>query len=231
MRPTWLDRKAGPLIGCETCHDPHQWSPVGESWSLGTDGGDRSSFLRTDNHSGGLCLDCHADNAGVLGSLHDRRGQAGSSTNVCAACHSPHQAATSALLSSAVAGPDLAHLLPESDWPADSREHDFANWSEGAIGCLTCHHDVDQGQRVPGAWYHPSWDTGPLPPIVPEVHRELRIDCRSCHNPHKPWRPDVEHARVQFLTAQSSETLCSTCHGSEALWRYNYYHNPERRVP
>lgn len=64
-----------------------------------------------------------------------------------------------------------------------------------------------------------------------EHHRDLRIDCRSCHDPHRPWRPDGDHPRVQFLTAQSHETLCSTCHGDEALWRYNYYHNPDRRVP
>lgn len=231
LQPSWLPRNAGEQIGCETCHDPHQWSSTGAEWSLGQNGGDQSSFLRTDNHSGGLCLDCHQDNAAVVGSPHDRRASTGASPNVCSSCHSPHQAATAALLSTAVAGADLQHLLPESDWPADSREHSFSNWSEGAIGCLACHHDSDSGQRVPGAWFHPSWGSGELPPIVPEVHRQLKIDCRSCHNPHKPWREGGEQARVQFLTAESSETLCSTCHGDEALWRYNYYHDPERRRP
>ncbi|MFA7330451.1 MAG: cytochrome c3 family protein [Candidatus Delongbacteria bacterium] len=230
LRPAWLPRNETDLIGCETCHDPHQWSPVGEAWSAGIDGGDQSSFLRSDNHAGALCLDCHTDKTPLLGSLHDRRGQPGASPNACAACHSPHQAATPALLSRAVAG-NPAALLAESDWPADSREHNLTNWSPGASGCLACHHDSDSGQRVPGAWFHPSWDKGPLPALVPENHRDLHIDCRSCHDPHQPWRPDDAHGRAQFLTAQSRETLCSTCHGDEALWRYNYYHDPDRRRP
>lgn len=231
LRPSWLPRRAGDVVGCESCHDPHQWSPAGEAWALGIAGDEGSSFLRADNSQGGLCMDCHEDQSQVLGSVHDRRAQPGASTNACASCHSPHQAATEALLSARVAGPELQHLLPEADWPQESREHNFANWSAGAIGCLACHHDRDQGQRVPEAWVHPSWETGPLPEKVAEKHRQLHIDCRSCHNPHKPWRQESGDARVQFLTAESSETLCSTCHGDEALWRYNYYHSPERRRP
>jgi predicted CXXCH cytochrome family protein len=231
LRPSWLPRDAGETVGCESCHNPHQWSPAGETWTLGAEGGESSSFLRTDNRDGALCMDCHEDQSQVLGSAHDRRAQPGASANACAACHSPHQAATAALLSPRVAGPNLDHLLPESDWTPDSREHKAENWSAGAMGCLACHHDSDAGQRVPQAWFHPSWESGPLPEQVAETHRDLHIDCRSCHNPHKAWRHQSGDARVQFLTAHSSETLCSTCHGDEALWRYNYYHNPERRRP
>jgi len=231
IRPSWLPRGSGDTIGCESCHDPHQWSPAGERWIAGVPGGDRSSFLRQDNHDASLCLDCHSDKSSLLGSLHDATRRPEGGTNACAACHTPHRAATSALLSQAVAGEGLDGLLATSDWPADSPEHQRDNWSPGALGCLACHHDADSGQRVPEAWFHPTWESGPLPEAVVEHHRDLRIDCRSCHDPHRPWSPEGGHARVQFLTAQSHETLCSTCHGAEALWRYNYYHNPDRRTP
>lgn len=231
LRPSWLPRLADERIGCETCHDPHQWSPVGAAWARGMNGDDASSFLRAGNHDGALCMDCHTNQGSILGSMHDRRGMPGESPNPCAACHSPHQAATPALLSSAVAGSNLGHLMPESDWAEGSRERQPDNWTTGAIGCLACHHDSGVGQRVPKAWFHPAWEKGPLPSIVPEERRYLHVDCRTCHNPHQPWREGREHGRVQFLTAESSETLCATCHGDEALWRFNYFHNPDRRRP
>ena len=231
VQATWLSGEPDQVIGCETCHDPHRWSPAGEVWTPGQDGDEGSSFLRADNRHGELCLDCHEQQAALQGSLHDQRGRPGANANPCAACHSPHRAATELLLSPRVAGADLEHLLPESDWAPESKERQPANWTAGAIGCLACHHSAKEGQRVPGAWVHPTWEAKAPPEIVPERLKNLHIDCRTCHNPHLPWRPGREGSRVQFLTNESSETLCATCHGDEALWRYNYYHDPRRRRP
>lgn len=231
MRASWLPGDVDKPVGCETCHNPHQWSVTGEAWAAGGNGGAASSFLRADNREGALCMDCHENKATVLGSLHDQRNRPGASADACAACHSPHQAATSALLSARVAGTNLDHLLPESDWAVGSREHQPANWTEGAIGCLACHHSKEAGQRVPEAWVHPTWKSDAPPEMVPDRLKDLHIDCRTCHDPHVPWRPGHERARVEFLSAASSETLCSTCHGDEAIWRYNYFHNPLRRKP
>ena len=33
-----------------------------------------------------------------------------------------------------------------------------------------------------------------------------------------------------FLRNPASETLCTDCHGPAALWKYNYYHDPVRRL-
>lgn len=163
LRPLWLPRGSGDTIGCESCHDPHQWSPAGEAWAASVSGGARSSFLRQDNHDGALCLDCHSDKAALLGSRHDATTRPGADPNACAACHVPHRAVTPALLSPTVAGDGLDGLLATADWPVGSREHERKNWSPGALGCLACHHDKESGQRVPEAWFHPSWETGPLP--------------------------------------------------------------------
>ncbi len=66
------------------------------------------------------------------------------------------------------------------------------------------------------------------------------IDCFTCHDPHR-WshRVDLAHpdpgTNVEgddlssFLRNPSEQTLCADCHGQATLWKYNYFHDPNKR--
>ena len=79
-------------IACGSCHDPHgAFDPDGA-------GGRTSDLLR--KPEGRLCLGCHTDHAGLVGSAHDlsrtapglanSKGETAAESGVCGACHLVH---------------------------------------------------------------------------------------------------------------------------------------------
>jgi cytochrome c553 len=65
------------------------------------------------------------------------------------------------------------------------------------------------------------------------------ISCPSCHDVHQ-WNPGLNakgdgirlegSALNSFLRASSLELMCSDCHGPDALFKYLYFHDPEKRT-
>lgn len=239
-QPPWLHPDAGDslsvryaflagerAVGCESCHDPHRWSPVGLPWARGDNGGEGASFLRCDNRGGALCLGCHQDQAGLLGGLHDIPADPPGSRGPCAACHQPHQAVTADLFSRALAVSNLDSLLRRTDWPAGSPERQPQNWQGAARACLACHHSQAEGP-APEVWFHPVQPATPRP--VPGGAPELkRINCDTCHDPHQAPGADRPAAAVHFLKHASAETVCADCHQQDALRRYAFFHDRRRR--
>ena len=91
---------------------------------------------------------------------------------------------------------------------------------------------VGQGTKgKPG--YFPLFDgkTGELKSIG-------KISCPSCHNAHQ-WRRDSFVAEKEinregdatdsFLRNRAEDILCKNCHGLNGLFRYLYFHTPEKR--
>ena len=84
----------------------------------------------------------------------------------------------------------------------------------------------------------------PLPDI-PVFDKEGRrahvglITCLSCHDPHQ-WKPGKREAgdnknhegdaMNSFLRNKNSELIiCADCHGSDAIFRYKYFHGVTSR--
>ena len=68
------------------------------------------------------------------------------------------------------------------------------------------------------------------------------ISCPSCHNAHQ-WSPfsrrttapqnqadnDNGVDKFRFLRNMSTDLVCIDCHGTQALYRYLYFHSPDKR--
>jgi hypothetical protein len=79
--------------------------------------------------------------------------------------------------------------------------------------------------------------------LLPGYEAIFHIRCTTCHDNHRGtalWMvKDGTFARdpeiTSFLRGPSvPQTLCSTCHGQEALYRYRYFHQERafrRKVP
>ena len=211
-------------IVCVTCHDIHQAGSVGAAGSL-------LASPRTDS---GICLACHAEAAGLIGTLHDLRTSAPEARNVrgetaaesgaCGSCH-------------------LVHVSPEAGgvWAQGST-------LEGKYGsglCTCCHSQGEcASDRVAKYVDHPDvalvnrtrpGQPGYMPTfdLAGDPSDTGAISCLTCHEPHVApanMGADGGNARRQrmFLRAEASQELCADCHGAETLWRFLYYHKEQR---
>jgi nitrate/TMAO reductase-like tetraheme cytochrome c subunit len=67
------------------------------------------------------------------------------------------------------------------------------------------------------------------------------ISCPTCHNAHE-WDPSLKEMvagkeakgntvkNFRFLRSMSYNTFCMDCHGPDAIYRYMYFHDPEKRL-
>ncbi len=222
------------VMSCNTCHDPHKWGALKtQSATANLPGSDENSFLRTANFpEPGLCLDCHAEQKTVLLTDHDLTEPG---KNACSMCHTPHNAAARAGI--------LARWTV--DVPGETYNQKL---------CFSCHRsDGLAAAKVPTAYEHPrqyaivttaarklgSWIDFPLFTATGPADTVGYIDCFTCHNPHKwsyrkelqiPKTDNDEGTRLtSFLREPSAKTLCADCHGENALWKYNYFHDPIKR--
>jgi predicted CXXCH cytochrome family protein len=213
-------------IGCVTCHNPHAWgSPVTDLTS-NLDGDESNSFLRIANTKSNLCMDCHESKAAVFGSPHDLGTD---EVSTCATCHAIHQPA------------DNTALI--NPWKTDVSEIPHENQ------CLDCHSQGGAGEKaIPQAWKHPKQyllqsakSRGDKDKVFPLYfdgeHGDNigAINCYTCHNPHE-WssysamtKADNPQVKTSFLRQKSSDTYCADCHGKATLWKYNYFHDPDKR--
>jgi predicted CXXCH cytochrome family protein len=215
-----------PEIECITCHDPH-----------GAPDGPRH-FLRSEDPTklASVCADCHEQAETINASLHSQHGlrSYGESGEACGPCHTVH----------AREGSSAKHLWagpPPAGKPAPGTER-----------CLGCHGAKGKATRIP--WVnHPvvalpninDPETAGFLPLVNEqevTDSNGRIGCITCHMPH--GRPsDLELPEIDLdqisedqlralrptLRPYTAPNLCSSCHGFEGIFRYLYYHDPQKR--
>jgi hypothetical protein len=243
---------AGKMV-CLTCHDPHTWSaqqsrPDPDYTMQNIEGDANSSFLRKANYpSSDLCRTCHPTQAGIDGTDHDLETTAPQATNLlgqtvkmsgaCGACHLVHN------------GPNKLKLWARSYRPLPGNENIMT-----AL-CTSCHSKGNMAEKkVPPITTHP---TGKLisniirynknyagyTPIFDQNGQETNvgeISCPSCHNAHQ-WSPILQEGAVpqnqkddgmvkfRFLRNMSNNIVCINCHGRQALYRYLYFHSPDKR--
>jgi hypothetical protein len=207
-----------------------------------------SSFLRSANYpSSDLCKTCHPAKANVDGTDHDLKITAPLATNVlgqtvkmsgaCSACHLVHN------------GPNKFKLWARSYSPLAENENVM-----NAL-CTSCHSKGNMAEKkVPPIATHP---TGKLisniirfnnknagyTPIFDQNGQETHvgeISCPSCHNAHQ-WSPFLQESagpqtqkddgmdKFRFLRNMSKDIVCINCHGRQALYRYLYFHSPDKR--
>ncbi len=209
------------IMGCETCHDPHQWGvdiAVNNGHNLNGDG--YSSFLKIPiSPNASLCLDCHPEQQIVQGTEHDMTQLDHESfQNTCDGCHNTHNAKTSNGI--------LSQILPGKD--SDAKRH-----------CTSCHNNEGLGKsKVPEVLDHPVIYSHKMGEQNIKVSN-LEVDCLTCHDPHQwsyqmalnePSSSNIEgNYKTSFLKNPSHESSCVTCHDKETLWKYNYFHNENKR--
>ena len=238
---------------CLTCHDPHTWSaqqsrPDPNYTMQNREGDANSSFLRKANYpSSDLCRTCHPAQAGIDGTDHDLEttapqavnllGQTVKMSGTCGACHLVHN------------GPNKLMLWARSYRALPENENSMT-----AL-CTSCHSKGNMAEKkIPAIATHP---TGKLisniirynknnvgyTPIFDQNGQETNvgeISCPSCHNAHQ-WSPLFEETAVpqtqkdngmekfHFLRNMSKDLVCINCHGRQTLYRYLYFHSPDKR--
>ena len=239
------DKEPGKKMVCLTCHDPHTWDPQGSRTVMkdtfpNIEGDATNSFLRkVDSPSSGLCTTCHVNQARVVGTDHDLNGSAPQATNLqgrtvkasgqCGACHLVHNS---------------PHKLKLWARPYGSVSE---NQSPMNALCTGCHSkDNTAEKKIPRIATHPAGklltnvmrynrQKSGYTPLYDETGQEKNVgdlSCPSCHNAHQ-WSPLSKGAgarQYKFLRNMSNNTFCADCHGPDAIFRYLYFHDPQKRV-
>jgi len=198
-------------VSCSDCHLPHS----------------RRRLLLVKASTGALCVDCHPQQASVVGTDHDGSVLAvGGKKGACITCHDVH-------------GTTQRPAAPAGVNPATGR-------------CLACHDGRTKAKTV-GPWSHPEGllmttdglpfrYEGVVPYFGPDGQRTTdrkagQIACQTCHDPHR-WRA-AEHSppgsaegseQDSFLRAQDEVIrLCTVCHGTDGRPRFRFFHGDQYR--
>ena len=241
--------KDGEIV-CITCHEPHTWTPRQTGPILNytyknMEGDATNSFLRkADFPSSDLCKVCHADKALVDGTVHDLRvsapkainllGQTVKESGICGACHLVHNSRNQLKLWARSYGP-----VADNESIMDAL-------------CTSCHSKGNiAAKKVPRIATHPAnklinnimWvskDNKNYTLIFDKKGKEVNVgnlSCPSCHNAHQ-WSPEnriakddpEENFTGKFLRTESYDMVCMDCHGLDALLKYEYFHDPDKRT-
>lgn len=230
-------------VNCASCHDPHR-APAGAA-----------ALLRATTPSGiDLCVRCHTDMTDIVRTAHspDSLARRQLDSTACQPCHQVHGDAT--LVSSQRLWPQ--HLTGLSS--AKSPAADSGLVPVGDALCTGCHRDAGPAAQ-PIIASHPDVKMFDLPGISADqlplfgdcglVDANGVMQCRTCHLPHGKAVGNVETAtpagtakpvgeqapgvtgsaqRLQLRTFEPPN-VCTSCHGADALRRYLYFHDPQRR--
>ena len=247
------DKITDGAVACDTCHEPHHWTPSKSGPLEGynkqnMEGNGTNSFLRKVNFpSSELCEVCHLAKRSVDGTKHDLRkrdakeekmsGQIFGQSGLCNACHLVHNARNKLKLWARPSGPTLADQNP----------------MDGL--CTSCHSKGNMAaKKIPAVAFHPPgklitnimrFNKGgtKYTPIFAADGEETNVgnlSCPSCHNAHQWGIPANDEAggdstkgdrtkSFRFLRTMSYNAVCKNCHGPEGIFRYLYFHDPQRR--
>ena len=244
------DKIVDGAVACTTCHDPHHWTPS-KSGPLenydkqNMEGNATNSFLRKANFpSPELCKVCHLAKERIDGTEHDLRerasdleGKVVKPLGLCQACHLVHNAPNPLKLWARPYGPTTEYGSPMNRL------------------CTSCHSQGEvAAKKIPPVAFHPP---GKLITNVMRFNKEGKgytpifaangeeqhvgnLSCPSCHNAHQ-WGIAAENGGTgnksegnrtksfRFLRTMSYNAVCRECHGPEGIFRYLYFHDPQRR--
>ena len=219
------------LILCNSCHNPHSGADA------------LKTLLRVKPGEKGqqLCMHCHRETAHIesIGHGTGPLDAAGFETGACKPCHLIHTDPQAV---------EARYLWPKklscpADMPEPPRVPDRP--------CRACHR---KGGPVapPAVATHPKADffnPTPLdsPGYLPLFNDQGEVDpqgshaCRTCHLTHgrttpapvpeglrKPSEREMR-AREWHIRVFTADSVCVTCHGTDALRRFMYFHYPDRR--
>ncbi|MCB9858026.1 MAG: cytochrome c3 family protein [Phycisphaerales bacterium] len=208
-------------MGCQTCHSPHS--------------GDSRGLLRVVSETNGatsVCTECHSNMRGICSTGHGDVSLAHSGLDpvACGPCHTVHAEASKL-------GPRLSMTPPVQAGIAAADQL-----------CASCHRDGGMAPR-PAIASHPDVPMFamlqggqemqlPLFNSAGEIDSQGRISCRTCHTPHGQPVDAASIAKMSTEERRAMRTLlrpfvppnvCTTCHGVDALRRFLYFHDAERR--
>ncbi len=234
------------VMKCATCHNPHVWDPVTEfnpQYSE-IDGNAQNSFLRLKNSPApGLCGDCHPEQTRIEKSDHNlvhtapeavnRLGRSPLESGICGVCHLSHGDRSGTVLWAREMGPGNAVLekmcndCHSKNGSAKNRIPPIASHPEDIV-------IVNNGGK-------PLEDKGRFM-LFDEISGRPagvgRLSCPSCHNVHQ-WAPNtgtaavnpsVRDATTRFLRSKVEWMPCRDCHGPDALLKFLYFHEPNKRM-
>ena len=217
-------REGDPAGQCLCCHSPGK---LGEKKLVG--GIDHPKTRCTECHNAHarehgaylakpeaeLCGGCHADQMRLVGGPHDLaqaknpdkwNATARKQGGLCLPCHVPH-------------GGERADLFRVA------RGESVGNHDEV---CLACHTDAAWNAAGVGAIHPqkiaPDEKKVPLALVPTDAAGNLRMGCRTCHNPHGGAAP-VHLARVK--PDEPTHALCLHCHADKDFIRFTG-HAPDR---
>jgi predicted CXXCH cytochrome family protein len=203
-------------VYCGTCHSGHHPGVEGQFNRI-------KLFMRQSADGGQICTACHAENASIKGTAHDRgsrRAKDFEGRGTCGGCHIPH-------------GSDRPLM-----WV---RDLGAAELPLNRL-CRSCHEDAPNPAEHPPqvvAWSQEIRGTifsntpGEMPVFDANGHqaRVGNIGCPTCHNVHREraeGRP--EHLPGRHLRlAEFVEPLCADCHGPDSLFLYKFFHSQASR--
>ena len=238
-------------IACMTCHDVHNPAPVYSSDKPGRHG----KYLRLGSQgSAAHCAGCHANEALVQATVHDMSigapgyrnalGKTPAQTNSCSSCHAAHGAPQKQYL---WAGPKSKSV------PAQWLKSGGTEKNMIVSLCTGCHQKGGVAEKhVPRFGLHPGAFSGKAAEHsadIEKIHVSLFTDagkciaggaivCATCHNAHQwdgqkkakgPGAKEEGTIATSFLRPDLPQRLCAICHGSEALFKYLYFHNRPAR--
>ncbi len=233
---------------CMTCHDPHIWDPdkpVAEYTYRNEEGDGTNSFLRQVNSpSSDLCASCHDNKAYIDGTDHDFNVTAPLAKNIldqtvkesgtCGACHVVHNGPYSVKLWARPLGPvynneSLINALCTSC-------HSSGNIAEDKTPRISNHPDDQRVNNI----LQSNRKAADFMPVYDQQGREQNlggIACPSCHDAHQ-WSASFKqkgagkniegNASNSFLRNVSFKNICTDCHGIEALFKFKYFHDPDK---
>lgn len=188
-----------PDTRCLDCHNPH----------------DRAHGRFLLQPEAQLCTSCHQEEAKLRGGPHDitqaQRPErwspaARAQDGLCLSCHVPH-------------GGERPDLFRVGVGEAIGNHDDV---------CLACHAETAWNAPTLGAIHpqqiSPDQDKVALALVPRGDGGELRMGCRTCHDPHGGVTP-VHLARV--AAGEPTEVLCLHCHEDKQYIRFTG-HSPER---
>ncbi len=220
----------GERIGCRTCHDPH----------AGATGNVHLLRMTGPGSPEGLCITCHRNTAHIALTGHNAASlkRAGFEVGACRPCHQAHASSEEVEKRLMWSRALLRGRQPEPDSEVVTDRY-----------CTGCHADGGWA-HLPGAITHPSvamFDpfaaslNGDLALFDPNGQRDPfgRIACRTCHTPHGRAAPPggedasfgdhVLRAAGLQLRPFHTPNACVSCHSEDALRRFLYFHDPQRR--
>jgi predicted CXXCH cytochrome family protein len=206
-------------ITCTTCHDIHQQQQS-------------PKLLAAPRGDSGICIACHPETGGLIGTAHDLRTSAPQACNIsnetaaesgpCGVCHLIHG-------TSGLAGVWAQQTASENDFGRTFCTccHSQGKSAAALVPEHSDHPDVALLNRTrpdePG--YRPTFDQQGKPSSTGT------ISCLTCHEPHTaPPTPGTSRQHAMFLRPAKNQELCVDCHGPETLWRFLYFHK-DRRNP